>query len=122
MGLRDKFSKSSSTKEKESKDLNKILKHELKDGTQENKKQILGQAKTVKKLWKSKEVLQLKTDAIAVLFKKRGYENEFFTQFDSLTKEGYQLVLTEAVKAIDAGPIDLHVGNYYYFQKGKLIK
>ena len=99
-----------------------ILKKELDKGVQENKKQIVGKTKLVQKLWKNKEIVQLKTNAIAVLFKKRGYEDEFFTEFDNLTKEGYQMVLMEPVKAIDAGPIDIQIGHYYYFQKGTLIK
>ena len=98
------------------------LKKELDEEVQENKKQLIGKAKSIRKLWKNKEVVQLKTDAIAVLFKKRGYEDEFFTEFDNLTKEGYQMVLMEPVKAIDAGPIDIQIGYYYYFQKGSLIK
>lgn len=120
MGIRDKFSKNE--KSKENSELNKGIKKELNEEVQENKKQLIGKAKSIKKLWKNKEIVQLKTDAIAVLFKKRGYEGEFFTEFDILTKEGYQMVLMEPVKAIDAGPIDIQIGNYYYFQKGKLIK
>jgi len=98
------------------------LKKELNDEVQEDKKQIIGKVKNIKKLWKNKEIVQLKTDAIAVLFKKRGYEDEFFTEFDNLTNEGYKMVLMEPVKVIDAGPIDIQIGNYYYFQKGSLIK
>ena len=98
------------------------IKKELNEEVQENKKQFMGKAKNIKNLWKTKDVVQLKTDSIAVLFKKRGYEDEFFTEFENLTKEGYEMVLMEPVKAIEAGPIDMQIGNYYYFQKGKLIK
>ena len=98
------------------------LKKELNDEVQEDKKQLIGKVKNIKKLWKNKEIVQLKTDAIAVLFKKRGYEDEFFTEFDNLANEGYKMVLMEPVKVIDAGPIDIQIGNYYYFQKGSLIK
>ncbi|MCJ8306645.1 MAG: hypothetical protein HRU07_06300 [Nitrosopumilus sp.] len=98
------------------------LKKELTDEVQEDKKQLIGKVKNIKKLWKNKEIVQLKTDAIAVLFKKRGYEDEFFTEFDNLTNEGYKMVLMEPVKMIDAGPIDIQIGNYYYFQKGSLIE
>lgn len=98
------------------------LKKELTDEVQEDKKQLIGKVKNIKKLWKNKEIVQLKTDAIAVLFKKRGYEDEFFTEFDNLTNEGYKMVLMEPVKEMDSGPIDIQIGNYYYFQKGSLIK
>jgi len=99
-----------------------VIKKELNEEVRETKKQIIGKAKSIQKLWKNKEIVQLKTDAIAVLFKKRGYEDEFFTEFEVLTQEGYQMVLMEPVKAIDTGPIDIQIGNYYYFQKGSLIK
>lgn len=46
------------------------LKKELNDEVQEDKKQLIGKVKNIKKLWKNKEIVQLKTDAIAVLFKK----------------------------------------------------
>lgn len=98
------------------------LKKELTDEVQEDKKQLIGKVKNIKKLWKNKEIVQLKTDAIAVLFKKLGCEDEFFTEFDNLTNEGYKMVLMEPVKVIDAGPIDIQIGNYYYFQKGSLIE
>ena len=98
------------------------IKKELNEEVQENKKQIIGKVKSIKKLWKNKEIVQLKTDAIAVLFKKRGYEDEFFTEFNNLTKEGYRMMLMEPVKALDAGPLDIQIGNYYFFQKGSLIK
>jgi len=122
MGLRDKFSKDKKTLEDANEKAKKGLKKELSEELSENKKQILSKAKNIRKLWKNKETLQLKNDAVAVLFKKRGYEAEFFVEFENLTKEGYQMVLIEPVKAIDAGPIDMQIGNYYYFQKGKLIK
>jgi len=99
-----------------------ILKKELNEEVQENEKQLIGKDESIKKLWKNKEIVQLKTDAIAVLFKKRGYEDEFFTEFDNLTIEGYKMVLMESVKVTDAGPIDIQIGNYYYFQKETLIK
>ncbi len=98
------------------------VKKELSEKVQENEKQIIGKAKNIRKLWRNKEIVQLKTDAIAVLFKKRGCEDEFFTEFDNLTNEGYKMVLMEPVKVIDAGPIDIQIGNYYYFQKWALIK
>lgn len=118
MGFKDKFSKKSkpdkSTKDK--------VKEGLHEEFNEDKKQAVGHAKRIKSLWQSKEVLQLKTDAIAVLYKKRGYEDKFFEEFDKLTKEGYQLMLSEAVKAIDAGPIDIQIGYYYYFQHRNFVK
>jgi hypothetical protein len=114
MDLLDKFSKKNKPKE-ESEKKDSVLKKELDEEFQEDKKQIIGKAKTIRKLWKNKEIVQLKTDEIAVLFKKRGYESEFFTEFGNLTKEGYQMVLMEPVKVIEAGPIDIQIRNYFYF-------
>ena len=119
MGFWDKLSKGKSKKKPDS--LDKGIKKGLNEKIEEDKKQIVGKAKSIRKLWKSKEIVQFKTDAFAVLFKKRGYEAEFFKQVDNLTNEGYQMVLMEPVKAIDAGPIDIQIGFYYYFQKAKLI-
>ena len=118
MDLKEKFSK----KGKQEKSIADTLKKELKTEYHQDKKQAIKHAKRIKNLWRSKDIVQLKTDAIAVLYKKRGYEAEFFSQFDTITKEGYQLVLTEAVKAIDAGPIDIQIGVYYFFQHKKYIR
>jgi len=113
VGIKEKFSKKST-----SENLKKDISAEL----QEDKKSVVGHAKQITHLWRSKEVVQLKTDAIAVLWKKRGHEERFFTEFDKITKEGYRMVLTEAVKAIDAGPIAIQIGSYYYFQHRNFIK
>ncbi len=117
MGLKEKFSK----KGKSEKSTGGIKK-ELGADYGEGKKQLVGQAHRLKNLWKSKEVVQLKTDAIAVLFKKKGYEEKFFEEFNKITKEGFQLVLMEPFKAIDAGPIDIQIGNFYYFQHKSCIR
>ena len=118
MGLKEKFSK----KEKSKKPTTEDIKKELGADYVEGKKQVVGQAHRIKNLWKTKEIVQLKTDAIAVLYKKKGYEEKFFDEFDKITKEGYQMVLSEAVKALDAGPIDIQIGSYYYFQHRNFIK
>ncbi len=118
MGLKEKFSK----KGKSEKSTTDNIKNELGSEYDEGKKQVVGQAHRMKKLWKSKEIVQLKTDAIAVLFKKKGYEDKFFEEFEKITKEGYHMMLMEAVKAMDAGPIDIQIGNFYYFQHKNYIK
>lgn len=118
MGIKEKFSKKEKSKKSTSENLKKDISAEL----QEDKKSVIGHAKQVKHLWRSKEIVQLKTDAIAVLWKKRGHEEQFFAEFDKITKEGYHMVLSEAVKAIDAGPIAIQIGSYYYFQHRNFIK
>jgi len=118
MGLKEKFSKKGKSKKSSTSDIKKELHEEF----DEDKKQVVGQAKRVKQLWRSKEIVQLKTDAVAVLWKKRGYEEKFFEEFNKITKEGYQMVLSEAMKALDAGPLDVKIGTFYYFQHRKFIK
>jgi len=117
MGLKEKFSK----KDKSEKSTDGIKK-ELGSEYDEGKKQVVGQAHRLKSLWKSKEVVQLKTDAIAVLYKKKGYEEKFLEEFNKITKEGFQLMLMEPFKALDAGPIDIQMGNFYYFQHKSCIR
>ena len=116
MGLKEKFLKKDKVGKTET------VKNELHEEYDEDKKQVLGHAKRIKQLWRSKEILQLKTDSIAVLWKKKGYEVQFFEEFDKITKEGYQMVLMEGVKALDAGPIDIKIGSYYYFQHKSCIR
>ncbi len=118
MGLKEKFSKKGKSKKSTSDTVKKGLTGEL----QEEKKQVVGQAKRIRDLWRSKEIVQLKTEAVAVLWKKRGYEAQFFEEFDKITKDGYQMMLMEGVKALGAGPIDIQIGTYYYFQNRKFIK
>ena len=118
MGIKDRFSK----KTKPDKSTTDTVKKELHTEYEEDKKQVVGHAKRIKNLWRSKEVVQLKTEAIVVLWKKKGYETQFFEEFDKVTKEGYQMMLMEGVKALDAGPIDIQIGNYYYFQHRKFIR
>jgi len=117
MGLKEKFSKKNKSKKPstgESLDLGSEY--------EEGKKQVVGQAHRLKSLWKSKEVVQLKTDAVAVLYKKKGYEEKFLEEFHKITKEGFQMVLMEPFKALDAGPIDIQLGNFYYFQHKSCIR
>jgi len=118
MGLKEKFSKKNKSKKPSTSDIKKELGSEYEEG----KKQVVGQALRLKNLWKSKEVVQLKTDAVVVLYKKKGYEEKFLEEFDKITKEGYQMVLMEGVKALDAGPIDIKIGSYYYFQHKSCIR
>jgi len=69
----------------------------------------------------SKKIVYLKTDTIAVLFKKKGEHKEFFQAFDEITKEGYELKLKEPVT--DPIPkLNVPLGYIYYFQNRKFIQ
>jgi len=114
LGVKERFSKKNDS-EKSTTD---TVKNEL----EEDKKQVVGHAKRIRHLWRSKEIVQVKTDAVVILWKKKGYEEKFFEEFDKITKEGYQMVLMEEVKALEAGPIDVKIGSYYYFQHKSCIR
>ena len=118
MRIKDRFSNNEKDKESTTVKVKKEVKNELID----EKKQIIKQSKRIKNLWKTKEIIQLKTDSIAILWKKKGKEDEFFAEFDKITKEGYHMVGMESVKAIDVGPINMQIGYYYYFQHRDFIK
>ncbi|HXV67256.1 MAG TPA: hypothetical protein VD731_08555 [Nitrosopumilaceae archaeon] len=74
----------------------------------------------IRKALAKKDLIYLKTDALAVVLRKLGGLDDFLAVFDKLTKEGYLLVWTEPVSSFLPIGMGL-VGNFYYFQKGKLI-
>ena len=77
-------------------------------------------SKYLKEIIKSKEVVQIKTDATAILLRKKGNEEEFFKEFDNITKEGYKMMLYEEVT--DPVPvINVIIGYLYFFQHKKYI-
>ena len=74
----------------------------------------------IKKALEQRDLIYFKTDALAVVLRKLGGLDEFLAVFEKLTKEGYLLVWTEPVTSIL--PLGFRLaGNFYYFQKGKLI-
>ena len=83
MGIKDKFSK----KSKPDKSTKDIVKKELHTEYEEDKKQVVGHAKRIKSLWRSKEVVQLKTEAIVVLWKKRDMRQYFLRNLIKLPKK-----------------------------------
>ncbi len=74
----------------------------------------------IKKALEKQDLIYLKTDALAVVLRKLGGLDEFLAVFEKLTKEGYLLVWTEPVSSILPFGMGM-AGNFYYFQKGKLI-
>ncbi len=76
----------------------------------------------LKEIVESKKVVYLKTDSMAVLVRKKGNEAEFFTEFDSISKEGYRMMLQEeASDPIPGIRVDLVRIRIYYFQNKKYI-
>jgi len=47
-------------------------------------------SKYLKKIIQSKKVVLFKTDATAILIRKKGNEEDFFKEYDKLTGEGYE--------------------------------
>jgi hypothetical protein len=74
----------------------------------------------VKKIIQSKKIIQIKTDATAILVRKKGNEEEFFKEFDNITKEGYKMMLSEEITDPVPG-IKVVIGYIYFFQKKKYI-
>jgi len=73
-----------------------------------------------KKIIRSKDIVQMKTDSIAILVRKKGFEEEFFKEFDNMTKEGYKMMLSEELTDPIPG-IRVIIGYLYFFQHKKYI-
>ena len=78
-------------------------------------------SKYIKEILQSKEVIYLKTEAIAVLIRKKGNEIEFCDSFDNITKEGYKMMLNEEITDPVPG-LNVNLAHVYYFQNVKYIK
>ncbi len=78
-------------------------------------------AKDIKKILETKDVIYLKTDAIVILVKKKGELKKFCEVFDLITKEGYQLMAQESVT--DPIPkLNVNLAYLYIFQKKKYLQ
>ncbi|GEM_PF-3539008 len=83
---------------------------------------IKSEAQFIKKIFQHKDLVFLKTDAIALVLRKLGGNEEFFETVDRLTKEGYRMVHHEAVRNIPIpGGFSYSIGSIYYFQHVKYI-
>jgi len=103
MGLKDKIQGTGST-------IKEQLSHMKKDSVWQ------------KEILESDKVVYLKTDSMAVLIRKKGNEVEFFEELDSITKEGYKMMLQEQVSDPVPGlKVDLIRIRIYYFQNIKYI-
>jgi len=119
----DKISETGETIEDELKDVGETLEKKSRVAGMFAKFHLEGAKKEgadIKKALEKKELIYLKTDALAVVLRKLGGLDEFLAVVEKLTKEGYLLVWTEPVSSILPIGMGL-VGNFYYFQRGKLI-
>ncbi len=78
------------------------------------------EAKDIKKIMESPELVFYQTDAFAIVLRKLGGLYDFLAVCDKLTKEGYTMVNSEDVKGIPGFGI-VPVGSFYYFQHKKYI-
>ncbi|MGI0069873.1 MAG: hypothetical protein ACREAN_06420, partial [Nitrosopumilaceae archaeon] len=80
------------------------------------------EAEFTKKIFNHKDLILVKTDAIAIVLRKMGGNEEFLERVDKLTREGYRLVHQESVHNIPTGfGVSYPLGNLYYFQNVKYI-
>jgi len=77
-------------------------------------------SKYLKKIIQSKKIVLIKTDATAILVRKKGNEEDFFKEYDKITKEGYRMMLSEEVTDPIPG-INFIIGYIYFFQHKKYI-
>jgi hypothetical protein len=99
------------------------LKNKIKgtsDSVKDQLDYIKKDSKYLKKIIQSKKIAQIKTDATAILVRKKGNEEEFFKEFDNITKEGYKMMLSEEVTDPIPG-IKVVLGYIYFFQHKKYI-
>jgi len=68
----------------------------------------------------TKDVIYLKTEAIAILVKKKGELKKFCEAFDSITKEGYELKTKETV-ADSIPKLNVNLANLYISKNKKCI-
>lgn len=83
---------------------------------------LKSEAQDLQKIFKSKEFVYYKTDAIAIVIRKLGKTREFMDEVDKLTREGYRLVHQEIIRNIPlGGGFSFSLGSFYFFQHSKYI-
>ncbi len=73
----------------------------------------------VKEIMATKDVVFFKTDALAILVRKRGEFSKFFKVLDKITKEGYDLKSQEELGDLVPSPFPLAI--IYTLQNKKYV-
>jgi len=106
---------------------------DIKDSTEENVgiakelasyqgSNMKSEGQFLKKIFQHKDMVFMKTDAVAIVLRKLGGNEEFLELVDKLTREGYRLVHHESVRNIPLGfGFNYPLGSLYYFQHVKYI-
>ena len=74
-----------------------------------------------KKILETDQIVHIKTDATAILVRRKGNETAFFKEFDKITREGYQLILHEEINDPIPG-LNIKLAYVFYFQHIKFLK
>ncbi len=76
----------------------------------------------LKKIFQHKDMIFMKTDAVAIVLRKLGGNEEFLELVDKLTREGYRMVHQESIRNIPLGfGFNYPLGSLYFFQHVKYI-
>ena len=106
---------------------------DIKDSTEENvdiakelasyqSSNMKSEGQFLKKIFQHKDMVFMKTDAIAIVLRKLGGNEEFLELVDNLTREGYRLVHQESIRNIPLGfGFNYPLGSLYFFQHVKYI-
>lgn len=106
---------------------------DLKDSTEENVaiakelasyqgSNMKSEGQFLKKIFQHKDMVFMKTDALAIVLRKLGGNEEFLDLADKLTREGYRLVHQETIRNIPLGfGFNYPLGSLYFFQHVKYI-
>jgi len=90
--------------------------------TADQLRNLKSEALDLQKIFKSKDFVYYKTDAIAIALRKLGKTKEFMDEVDKLTREGYRLVHQEVIRNIPlGGGFSFPLGSFYFFQHTKYI-
>lgn len=94
----------------------------VKQWTEEQFADAKVEVRDLKRIFRSRDPIYFKTDALAVVTKKFGKTDELLYAADKLTREGYMLMKHEIIRNIPiGGGISFPRGSFYYFQRSKHI-
>lgn len=102
----------------DAKDLEKISKLKKKEQYEGLKNRI----ESYKHRWDKDGIIQFKSEHIAILQRKYGFQVEFLIAFEDITKEGYRLRAIDAGKTADGGGFMGGMNSYFYFQKTNYVR
>jgi len=73
-------------------------------------------------MWDKVGVVHFKSEFVAILQRKYGFQVEFIVAFEDLTREGYRSRTLDEGKTGYSGGFMGGINSYYYFQRNHYIK